>query len=77
MRDTERKREIDRGEPDVGLDPRTSGSCPEPKADAQPLSHSGIPIAHLLISPSPNRVEMGYKIPCIFYCQQASADQIK
>ena len=26
-------------EPDAGLDSRTPGSCPEPKADAQPLSH--------------------------------------
>ena len=31
------------GEPDVELDPRTLRSRPEPKADAQPLSHSGIP----------------------------------
>ena len=27
----------------MGLDPRTPGSCREPKADAQPLSHPGIP----------------------------------
>ena len=26
----------------MGLDPGTPGSCPEPKADAQPLSHPGI-----------------------------------
>ena len=25
----------------MGLDPRTPRSCPEPKADAQPLSHPG------------------------------------
>ena len=25
-------------EPNAGLDPETPGSCPEPKADAQPLS---------------------------------------
>ena len=31
-------------EPNVGLDPRTPGSQPEPKADTQPLSHPGIPI---------------------------------
>ena len=31
-----------RREPDVGLDPRTPGSRPEPKADAQPLSHPGV-----------------------------------
>ena len=30
-------------EPDAGLDPRTLGSSPEPKADTQPLSHPGIP----------------------------------
>ena len=27
----------------MGLDPRTLGSCSEPKADTQPLSHSGAP----------------------------------
>ena len=27
----------------VGLDPRTLGSCPEPKADTQLLSHPGVP----------------------------------
>ena len=32
-----------RSKPDVGLDPRTLGSRPEPKADAQPLSHPGAP----------------------------------
>ena len=30
-------------EPDVGFDPRTPGSQPELKADAQPLSHPGAP----------------------------------
>ena len=52
MRDTERERERQRHrqrekqdpcrEPDVGLDPRSPGSHPELKADAQPLSHPGI-----------------------------------
>ena len=49
MRDTERERQRHRQrekqapcrEPDAGLDPRTLGSHPEPKADAQPLSHPG------------------------------------
>ena len=54
MRDTQRERERQRhrqrekqspcGEPDVGLDPRTPGSRPEPKADTQPLSHLGAPL---------------------------------
>ena len=47
MRDRERERQRHRQrekqvpcrEPDVGLDPGTVGSRPEPKADAQPLSH--------------------------------------
>ena len=51
MRDTEREAETQaerqkqapRREPNVGLDPRTPGSHPGPKAGAKPLSHSGIP----------------------------------
>ena len=51
MRDTERDRQRRRQrekqapsrKPDVGLDPGTLGSCPEPKAGAQLLSHPGIP----------------------------------
>ena len=55
MGDRERQRERQRHrqrekqapcwEPDVGLDPGTPGSRPEPKGDAQPLSHPDIPIA--------------------------------
>ena len=56
MRDTEGERGRDTGrgrsrlharEPDVGLDPRTPGSCPEPKADAQSVSHPGVPALEL------------------------------
>ena len=49
MRDTDRERHRQRekqapcGEPDVGLDPRTPGSRPKPKADAQSLGHPGVP----------------------------------
>ena len=55
MRDTERERECAQQrhrqrenqapcrETDIGLHPRTPGSQPEPKADAQPLSYSGAP----------------------------------
>ena len=36
--------------PDVGLDPRTAGSRPVPKAGTKLLSHPGIPVlGHLLI----------------------------
>ena len=31
-------------EPDAELNPRTLGSHPEPKADAQPLCHPGVSI---------------------------------
>ena len=47
MRGTERQRHRQREKqslpPDAELDPKTPGSQPEPKADAQPLSHSGAP----------------------------------
>ena len=48
MRDTEKQRHRQREkqapcrDPDVGLDPGTLESCPEPKTDAQPLSNSGV-----------------------------------
>ena len=49
MRDRERERgrDSDRGrsrlqEPDAGLDPRSPGSHPGPKAGAKPLNHPGI-----------------------------------
>ena len=32
----------------MGLDPRTPGSCPGPKAGGKPLSHPGIPDSHFL-----------------------------
>ena len=49
-RDTYRQREKQAPctEPSVGLDPRTPGSLPEPKADAQPLSHPGIRASTIL-----------------------------
>ena len=56
MRDRERKAEIQaEGEAGstqgarCGTRPRTPGSHPEPKADAQPLSHPGIPTQEFLI----------------------------
>ena len=49
MRERERQRHRPREkqapcqEPDAGLNPRTPGSCPGPKAGTKPLSHPGIP----------------------------------
>lgn len=39
QRHRQREKQAPRREPDVGLDPRTPGSCPKPKVDAQLLSH--------------------------------------
>ena len=57
MRDAERERQTHRQkekqapckELDVELDAGTPGSHPEPKADAQPLSHPGVPFRLYLI----------------------------
>ena len=43
QRHRQREKQAPCRKPDAGLDPRTSGSRPEPKADAQPLSPPGIP----------------------------------
>ena len=48
QRHRQRERQAPHGDPDVGLDSRTPGSCHEPKADTKPLSHPGIPQATLL-----------------------------
>ena len=39
QRHRQREKQASCREPDVGLDPRTLGSLPEPKPDAQSLSH--------------------------------------
>ena len=41
QRHRQREKQAPCREPDVGLNPGTSGSRPELKADAQPLSHPG------------------------------------
>ena len=47
-RHRQRQKQASCREPDVGLDPRTPGSRPGPKAGAQLLSHPGVPILHIL-----------------------------
>ena len=57
MRNTEEQRQRQREkqapcrEPYVGPDPGSLGSCPEPKTDAQLLSHPGIPLPKLFKLP--------------------------
>ena len=43
-RHRQREKQAPCREPNVGLDPRSPGSSPGPKADAQPLSHPGVPV---------------------------------
>ena len=43
QRHRQREKQVPRREPDMELDSRTPGLWPEPKADTQPLSHSGVP----------------------------------
>ena len=43
QRHRQREKLAPHGEPDARLDPRILGSRPEPKPDAQPLSHPGAP----------------------------------
>ena len=58
MRDIERQRHRQREKqtfhrkPGAGLNPRTLGSPPELKADAQPLSHPRVPIPGFINYPS-------------------------
>ena len=42
QRHRQSEKQAPNGEPDAGLHPRTTGSRPEPKADAQSLSHLGV-----------------------------------
>ena len=43
LRHRQREKQAPCREPIAGLDPGTPGSHPELKADAQPLSHPGVP----------------------------------
>ena len=56
MRDTEkrhshkqREKQAPRREPELGLNPGSPRSCPEPKTDVQPLGHPGVPAYHLTL----------------------------
>ena len=49
QRHRQREKQAPCRDPTVGLDPKTPGSQPDLKADAQPLSHPGVPPHTLLI----------------------------
>ena len=48
----QREKQAPHKEPNAGLDPGNPGSHPEPKADAQPLSHPGVPSPLFLMARS-------------------------
>ena len=48
QRHRQREKQAPCGKPDAGLDPLILGSHPEPKADAQLLSHPGAPYLYIL-----------------------------
>ena len=48
QRHRQREKQALSREPDVGLHPRTPGSRPELKADAQLLNHLGVPKVYFL-----------------------------
>ena len=49
QRHRQREKQTPLREPDARLDPRTPGSHLKSKADAQPLSHPGIPRKYFII----------------------------
>ena len=64
-------------DPNAGLDPRTPGSLPEPKADTQPLSHPGVPVDQILSSSAKDKVlnerpELLHKIQSLLKPRQES-----
>ena len=50
QRHRQREKQAPCGEPNMRLDPRSLGSPPEPKGDAQPLSHLAVPMFPLKMS---------------------------
>ena len=50
QRHRQREKQTPCREPDVGLNPRTPGSCPEPKAGAQPLSTPQASLHYFVLS---------------------------
>ena len=59
QRHRQREKQAPHREPYVGLDPRTPGSCPGPKAGAKPLSHPGIAQDKMLLHSKENNRTKG------------------
>ena len=61
--ETQRGRQAPCREPAGGLDRRTPGSRHEPKADAQLLSHPGVPLMSKFLWDPQGQLRMGYVSP--------------
>ena len=61
QRHRQREKQAPWREPGAGLDPGTPGSHPEPKADAQPLSHPGVPCTVFLLGSELSYILSGKK----------------
>ena len=61
--ETQQQKQAPCRELDVGLDPSIPGSCPEPKADAQPLSHPGVSVFGLFTA---NVDIVGFRSPSYY-----------
>ena len=53
----------------VGVDPGSPGSCFESKADAQPLSHSGVPVLIFYSSYRKHMVNVSIWLRCPLYLE--------
>ena len=71
QRERQRHRQMERqtpcGDPSMGLNPRTLGSHPELKVDAQPLSHRGVPMTYFTFFYFVNPFSDFYR-SIYFYC---------
>ena len=74
QRHRQREKQVPCREPDVGFDPGTIGSLPELKADAQPLSHPGVPVPSLSLPFDPHCHDSGTNclVRVLGYKQQKS-----
>ena len=65
QRHKQREKQAPCREPDVGLDPKTPGLYPEPKADTQPLSHPGVLQSFLFLGRNPLELNRFFMFPYI------------
>ena len=60
QRHRQREKQVPCRDPDVGLDSGSPGSCRKLKADAQSLSHPGVPMTEFLMSFVMSMIHQGF-----------------